>query len=86
MLADDKDSVLMSLREWLRKTNPAAIGARLYPDTDIIEARILESLQIVEFILFLERETGRDILAENLDPGVLRTLNSIYANFFASQP
>ena len=42
--------------------------------------------QIVEFILFLERETGRDILAENLDPGVLRTLNSIYANFFASQP
>ncbi len=86
MLADDKDSVLMSLREWLRKTNPAAIGARLDPDTDIIEARILESLQIVEFILFLERETGRDILAENLDPGVLRTLNSIYANFFASQP
>lgn len=85
MLADDKESVLVSLREWLHKTNPAAVGARLDPDTDIIEARILESLQIVEFILFLERETGRDILAENLDPGVLRTLNSIYANFFASR-
>jgi acyl carrier protein len=85
MLAGDRDSVLTSLREWLYKTNPAAIGARLDPDTDIIEARILESLQIVEFILFLERETGRDILAENLDPGMLRTLNSIYANFFASQ-
>jgi acyl carrier protein len=82
MAARDKDAVFQSLREWLCKTNPETILMRLEPDTDIIESRILESLQVVEFILFLERQTGRDILAENLNPSTLRTLNSIYANFY----
>ena len=50
--------------------------------TDIIESRILESLQVVEFILFIEAESGRPILSEALNPDDLRTLDSIYANFF----
>ena len=54
----------------------------LAPDTDIIETRVLESLQVVEFILHLEQLSGRTILAEDLDPNTLRTLESIYESFF----
>jgi acyl carrier protein len=82
MPARDKESVLQTLRDWLYKTNPEAAAMRLDPDTDIIESRILESLQFVEFVLFLEQQTGRGILAEELNPDTLRTLNSIYLNFF----
>jgi acyl carrier protein len=85
MAVRDRDSVIQCLREWLVKTNPAAAGVRLDSDTDIIASRILESLQIVEFILFLERQTGRHILAEDLNPANLRTLDSIYENYFDSR-
>ncbi len=86
MSVPDKESVFQSLRTWLCKTNPAAAALSLDPDTDIIDSRILESLQFVEFVLFLERQTGQQILAEHLDPANLRTLNSIYSNFFVSRP
>jgi len=86
MSVRDKDSVFLILRDWLHKTNPAAAAMHLDPDTDIIDSRILESLQVVELILFLEQQTGRDILVEQLDPDTLRTLNSIYSTFFESSP
>jgi acyl carrier protein len=85
MAVRDRESVIQSLRDWLVKTNPAAADRRIDPDTDIIETRILESLQVVELILFLERQTGRAILAEDLNAATLRTLNSIYSNYFDSR-
>ena len=85
MSLPNKEAVFHSLRAWLQKTNPAAATLSLDPDADIIESRILESLQFVEFVLFLERQTGRQILAEELNPANLRTLNSIYSNFFESR-
>jgi acyl carrier protein len=86
MPAADRDSVLQSLRDWLRRVNPNHPAVCVDPDTDIIESRILESLQVVELILFLEQKTGRTILVEDLDPATLRTLNSIYKNFFELCP
>jgi acyl carrier protein len=82
MPAPDRDSILQSLRDWLRSANPNYAATEIDADTDIIESRILESLQMVELILFLEKETGRAILVEELNPAKLRTLNSIYNNFF----
>lgn len=72
------------IRAWLIQTNPAVAG--IDPGTDLIDSRILESLQLVEFILFLEDESGRSILAEDLDPASLRTLDTIYAHFFEAAP
>ena len=82
MPAADRHSILQSLRDWLRSANPKCAAIEIGPDTDIVESRILESLQVVELILFLEKKTGRAILAEDLNPAALRTMNSIYDNFF----
>ena len=81
----DQDAVLESLRDWLYKANPTAVNVRFDADTDLIESHLLESLQFVELILHIEHQTGRQILAENLNPALLRTLNAIYKNFFEPQ-
>ena len=82
----DRTAVYAALRTWLAQANAGAAIVCLEPDTDIIESRILDSLQVVEFILFLEERSGRPILAEDLDPDTLRTLSSIYECHFRSRP
>lgn len=77
-----RPAVFETLRAWLVRANVDVATMDLAPDTDIIEARILESLQVVEFILYLEQQSGRTILVEDLNPNTLRTLESIYAAFF----
>ena len=78
----DRAVVIERLRSWLTRANPDIAGMNIDSHTDIIESRILESLQVVEFILFLEAESGRPILSEELNPALLRTLDSIYECFF----
>lgn len=82
----DRGAVFAALRAWLIHANADAATLRLEPDTDIIESRILDSLQLVEFVLFLEETSGRAILAEDLDPDTLRTLASIHACYFERRP
>jgi acyl carrier protein len=82
MTVIDRDAIYDRLRTWLIRANPAVAGMTIEPDTDIIESRILESLQVVELILFIEGESGESVLAEDLDPNKLRTLCSIYEAFF----
>jgi acyl carrier protein len=80
----DQQAVFRMLREWIHTANPTAGALYVDPETDLIKNRILESLQFVELVLFLERRTGREILAEQLNPDTFRTLNSIFLNFFES--
>ena len=82
MCARDRSGVIERLVSWLTRANPEIARKDFHPGTDIIESRILESLQVVEFILFLEAESGRAILSEELNPDHLRTLESIYTHFF----
>ena len=82
----DRAGVFATLRAWLVNANADAAAVRLEPDTDLIESRILDSLQLVEFILFLEETSGRAILAEDLDPDTLRTLSSIHECYFGRRP
>jgi acyl carrier protein len=81
----DRGCVLDALRTWLSRANSAVAATDVAADMDIIESRILESLQVVEFILFLEEQSGKRILEEDLDPEKLRTLDSIYYSFFESR-
>jgi acyl carrier protein len=73
------------LREWIHTANPAAGALGVDPGIDLIKSGILESLQVVELILFLERLTGREILAEHLNPDSFRTFNAIFLSFFEAQ-
>jgi acyl carrier protein len=86
MSVPDREAVFRMLREWIHSANPTAAALCVDPKTDLIKSRILESLQVVDLVLFLERQTGREILAEHLNPDTFRTLNSIFLNFFEAHP
>ena len=77
-----RKEVIETLRQWLLSKNQALDPLALSETTDIIETRTLDSLELVEFILFLEQTSGRSILVETLEPEVLRTLSRIYQTFF----
>jgi D-alanine--poly(phosphoribitol) ligase subunit 2 len=54
------------------------------PDTDLFESGTLDSLQLVELLLQIERRFGVQIAVENIDLDDLRTLGRI-ARLVASQ-
>ncbi|WP_175408157.1 hypothetical protein [Streptomyces sp. TRM64462] len=63
--------------DFLRKLNKAVDG--LDWDADLIEARVLDSLAFVEFLLLMEEIVGEPIDLARTDVENLRTLNRINA-------
>ncbi|HKA39836.1 MAG TPA: phosphopantetheine-binding protein [Burkholderiales bacterium] len=47
------------------------------PDTDLLESGVLDSLQLVELLLQLERRFGLQVKVEDIDLDDLRTLERI---------
>lgn len=71
-----------TLRAWILAHRPGLRSEELRDDTDLIDARIVDSLQFTELVLLVEQLSGRDLLAEDMDPHPFRTLGRIRATFF----
>lgn len=71
------------LRDWIVKHSKATGKANFSDDTKILEEGILSSLDIVEFVLFIESLRGEDIDTDDIEPQVFTSLNTLYAAFFA---
>ncbi|MER6443760.1 acyl carrier protein [Streptomyces venezuelae] len=63
------------VRDWILERNPDVTD--LSPDTDILETRVVTSLQFVELVLFVEDLRGRMLEANDVDLDAFRTLESI---------
>ena len=70
------------LRTWVIARNPDA--PELDADTDIIETRIVNSLQFVELMLHVEELCGRELSADEINLETFRTLRSIEKSFLIS--
>ena len=78
-----RDDGVSELWRWLHSHNPAAAQLALDLDLDLIETRILRSLDFMNFILFIEELSGIDIEINNNNGALidsLRTLRSIRDN------
>ena len=74
--------IRQALRDWVVKTNGKIGPDRVSDQTAIIEQRIINSLHIMDLILFIEKESGRSIDVRQLKVGVFRNIDTIYKNFF----
>lgn len=71
------------LRDWIVKHSKAPGKAAFTDDTHILEEGILSSLDIVEFVLFIESLRGEDVDTDDIEPQVFTSINTLYAAFFA---
>jgi acyl carrier protein len=69
------------VRSWILERNPEL--SDLDQDTDIIELRIVNSLQFVELVLYVEELRGTMLQSDEVDFDAFRTLRSIDKNFLS---
>ena len=62
------------VREWLRENLLAEIES---PETDLVSAGVLDSLALVQLLLYLEEHFGLKIVMEQLEIEDLRSVRSI---------
>ena len=72
---------LEEVKRWLLNKKPATTNLDLA--VDLIEHRVLDSLDFVNFIIFLESLTGREIQPSAFKPSTFRSLRSIRDNLLA---
>ena len=56
----------------------------LTDDTLILEEGIVSSLEIVELVLYVESLLGTEIDAEQVDPRMFASINTLYQAFFCA--
>lgn len=77
----EKD-IRAKLRDWIVKHSKSPAKASFTDETHILEEGILSSLDIVEFVLFIESLRGEDIDTDDIEPQVFTSINTLYAAFF----
>ena len=74
---------LVAILEWIRTKREEPIEILVTPDTDLIENRLIDSLDFVEFLFFLEELTGTPIDLDDVDLDSFRTMRTIEARFLS---
>jgi acyl carrier protein len=78
-----ESEVRIKLRNWIVKHTKTPAKANAFTDdTKILEEGILSSLDIVEFVLFIESLRGEDVDTDDIEPEVFTSINTLYSAFF----
>jgi acyl carrier protein len=78
---DTTEDVVGKIRDWLCSKNPKAADIGL--DDNIIENRVIDSLQFITFLLFIEEVLGRKLRSDEVEEESFRTIRTIQDTFFA---
>ena len=80
----DEAEVKGKLRSWIISQSKQQVADHeLTDDTPVIESGYLSSLDVVEFVLYIESLLDAEIELEDLEPEVFTSTNTMYATFFA---
>ena len=78
-----ESDVRSKLRDWILKHAKTPPGAGFCDQTQLLEDGILSSLDIVEFVLFIESLRGEDVDVEDIEPEVFTSIDTLHSAFFA---
>lgn len=79
-----ESDVRQKLRDWILKHAKTAPGPTFSDQTQLLEEGILSSLDIVEFVLFIESLRGEDVDVDDIEPEVFTSIDTLHAAFFAT--
>ncbi|MEK9520811.1 acyl carrier protein [Streptomyces sp. NPDC087908] len=71
------------IAEWLHEKNPGLDGP-IAPDEDLIEARLIDSMDFLEFIDLLEELSGSAIDLQEVTIDDFRTLGRVRERFLSA--
>lgn len=71
------------VKGWFKTRNPGLELEALADDTDLIESRILDSLQFIEFLLFIEEVSGRPVDFQAITLDDFRTISAVHERLLA---
>lgn len=80
MSVDNRLAIYETIKQWIKNENNSAYD--FDEDTEIFNARILDSIQMLSLVLFVEELIGKQIPDEKLMPEYFKTINIIYNEFF----
>lgn len=80
-----EDEIRNELRGWILDRASAPEERLSSDDLPILEEGLLSSLDIVEFILFIESLRGEEVDIESIEPEVFTNVNTLYEAFFGSK-
>jgi acyl carrier protein len=72
-----------NLRRWILDHCKVQPRDDLRDDTPILEQGILSSLDIVEFVLYIESLRGAEVDTDAIEPDVFTSVDTLWAGFFA---
>jgi acyl carrier protein len=77
-MADDRQQRLQGLVDFLRTIQkPGKAIESVGLDESLVTSGLIDSLAIIEIVMFLEKNYGIDFAASGLDPDRLATINGI---------
>ncbi len=79
-----ESDVRTKLRDWILKHAKTAPSSAFSDQTLLLEEGILSSLDIVEFVLFIESLRGEDVDVDDIEPEVFTSIDTLVAAFFAA--
>ena len=79
-----ESDVRSKLRDWIIKHAKTSPGSGFNDQTQLLEDGILSSLDIVEFVLFIESLRGEDVDVDDIEPEVFTSIDTLHAAFFAT--
>ena len=80
----DEVTVKLRLKEWIVDRSKIPVTTeQLADDANIIDDGYLTSLDIVEFILYIESLLDEELDLDELEPEMFTSTNTMYETFFA---
>jgi acyl carrier protein len=75
--------VRSKLKAWILEHTKSAAPIEFTDDTSILEKGLLSSLDIVEFVLYIEHLRDEEVDMDDIDPDVFTSIDTLHQAFFA---
>ncbi len=82
----NQQTAISKVRACLASVKPGVDLDSVSIDTPLLEARVINSFDVLELILHLERASGRKISRKQLVPGSFRDVATLARVFFDEEP
>jgi acyl carrier protein len=80
----DEQEIRAQLRGWiLEHAKSPPKGGELTDQTPLLETGLLSSLDVVEFVLFIEELREEEIDTDDIEPEVFTSVDTLWDGFFA---